>query len=920
MWLAIGFIIAIAIIASGLWVYLQYLVYQQVYSVKADLDWFAIVFYHNYTFVVAALFSLLLINPQIGHSDLWSLEAAFGPRNDYGQVGPRRLSNMSWTAWQFLKWALSFIYFVVFGGPPIVGNVMNSVMMMVTGIGSWSNVPRIFILPLLPASGNDLINLMPTIEVQYRLLQACIQFFLIIFAIRIILRLSANIFSSGEQQVRPQWLGTLLATVVIVSLVNVILGAPYWLMDVRTPFIYGIAWALFLLFVLLWTSSRLSGRELFTISGRGLVKSAVILLGLILVVQLGIVVFYTVNWNNNYVSYEWTPKTQKEITVTQWAAGLNNIKVGSLLALPTSRVSTILNLTRQWDQQAASVTMTKDIGAYNWMALASSNIVFVNNTEYWISPTTPAYPATDWISEHMIYTHAARVMVINTHSGAEVSLNQSFSIRSEPLIYYGEEPQSGSGGFYNNVYVHVPGYQEIQNQSYEGPPDYTLTGWQKSMWFTMTEGQLGFAFTSYPIEMLWNRDIFTRVQSILIPGLVIDPAAYLTSDGKNMYYVLQIYIDYPLQSGFSASPYLRFFGVVLVNVYDGSLHGYTVSNLLGTNSTDFITSFYNKYYSSWGPAPEWLVPQIRYPEQLLGNPSVPGQLDYDFTFHVGSSTNAFVWRSGSQFYERPPLANTIQYIPWAVGNSTYFVGVQPVSYVSTSSQNLAGLYIAYAGDRLGQIYIYQNPSPSNTFINPTAAENALTTNSKVRTQLTLLPNYRVGTYLLYSVGGRLLYFVAVYTNPGTSGVVTQLPFMTTIDPLTGIVGMSSTTSITSMSASAYNDLVGVAVPPSNVTVSAANSVTLLHKGIESLVSKDNDALVNATVVSALVQIRADTVPFNSLGVNQTVARVATFLQSYGPKASGNTVYEWIDGAGNLDIGIFMSGQPVATLEYVAITL
>ncbi len=595
---------------------------------------------------------------------------------------------------------------------------------------------------------------------------------------------------------------------------------------------------------------------------------------------MGVAFFYTVNWNNNFVSYEWTPKTQKEITVTQWAAGLNNIKVGSLLALPTSSSSTILNLTRQWDQQAASVTMTKDIGAYNWMALASSNIVFINNTEYWISPTTPAFPSTDWISQHMIYTHAARMMVINTHSGAEVSLKQSFNIGSEPLIYYGEEPQNASGGFNNNVYVHVPGYQEIQNQSYDGLPDYTLTGWQKSLWFSMTEGQLGFAFTNYPIQMLWNRDVFNRVQSVLIPGLVIDPAAYLTSDGKNMYYVLQIYIDYPLQSGFSASPYLRFFGVVLVNVYDGSLRGYTVSNLLNTSSSDFMTSFYNRYYSSWGPAPDWLVPQIRYPEQLLGNPSVPGQLDYDFIFHLGaSSTNAFTWRSGSQFYERPPQANTVQYIPWAVGNTTYFVGVQPVSYVSTSSQNLAGLYIAYAGDRLGQIYIYQNPSPSTTFINPTAAENALTTNSKVRTQLTLLPNYRVGSYLLYSVGGRLLYFVAVYTNPGTSGVVTQLPFMTTIDPTTGTVGMSTTSSVSSLSASAYNDLIGLNAPPSNVT--AANNVALLHSGIASLVSKDNDVLVNATVVSAPVQIRADTIPFSSLGVNQTVARVAAFLQTYG---------------------------------------
>ena len=137
------------------------------------------------------------------------------------------------------------------------------------------------------------------------------------------------------------------------------------------------------------------------------------------------------------------------------------------------------------------------------------------------------------------------------------------------------------------MYVDVPGYNEISNQTYQGVPDYTLTGWQKALWFTFSEGQIGFAFSSYPINMLWNRDIFNRVQSILIPGLTMDPAAYMVSDGKNIYYCVQVYINYPLQSGFSASPYLRFFGVVLVNVEDGSLQGYTVSNLMGLTASTF---------------------------------------------------------------------------------------------------------------------------------------------------------------------------------------------------------------------------------------------------------------------------------------------------------------------------------------------
>src|SRR5208283_3148557 len=127
----------------------------------------------------------------------------------------------------------------------------------------------------------------------------------------------------------------------------------------------------------------------------------------------------------------------------------------------------------------------------------------------------------------------------------------------------------------------------------------------------------------------------------------------------------------------------------------------------------------------------------------------------------------------------------------AVGNQTYFVRMQLVQYQGAVSKNLAGLYVAYGGDKLGTIDLYQNPSSSTPVIGPSAAENALTTNQVVRTQLTLLPNYRIGSYLLYSVGGQLTYFVAVYTNPGSSGVVTQLPFMTAVNPNSGIVGVGT---------------------------------------------------------------------------------------------------------------------------------
>jgi hypothetical protein len=193
-------------------------------------------------------------------------------------------------------------------------------------------------------------------------------------------------------------------------------------------------------------------------------------------------------------------------------------------------------------------------------------------------------------------------------------------------------------------------------------------------------------------------------------------------------------------------------------------------------------------------------------------------------------------------------------------------------------------------------------------IGPSAAENALTTNQQVRTQLTLLPNYRIGSYLLYSVDGQLTYFVAVYTNPGSSGVVTQLPFMTAVNPNTGIVGVGSDAT------SAF-----LALGTSSQTVAATQDrVTTLHQ-IDSLIASQGYTLVNATSVNPTVWINEGTVSYNAVGANATVAQVTNLLQNYGQGSVGNIVYTWVDSSGNVNYGVLrVPTQGVTELYYVTI--
>ena len=893
-------LVAVAVVLAVAWVILQWSIAESVYSAKAGLNWFGITFYHNYTFVAAGLFALLLVYPKRGGSDLWKLGTVLFRLTrpyDAEQVAGRgmqineKMNLWLWGLWQTLKWAVAFYAFVISGGFPLLGSTMNPIMMMTMGLGSWTQVPRVFVLPIAPASGAGLISLMPSMSIQYSVISYVLSALLLVFAARMFLRLLANLATRRSDV----WIRNLLSLVAAI-LLETILGAPYWLMNIATPYVYGMVWGAFLLTIvgIVFFSSRNA-----PVPRLKLLKVVAVVFAALFIVQAGVGAFYYFNWNNNYLAYSWYPQTQKAITVTRWSAGLDGIQVNNITSLPTSNPTTTLNLVRQWDQTAAAVINTKEIGAYNWMGLASSQIVFYNGTEYWVSPTTPTFPSTDWISEHLIYTHAAKVLVINTHNGTVVPVTSAFGIPSEPLIYYGE-----GGGFNQSVYVHVPRYDEVQNVSYSGAPDYVLSGWQKSMWFTFGEGNLGFAFNGQSMDMLWNRNIFTRVGDILIPGLTMDPSAYMVSDGKNLYYAVQVYINYPLQSGFSASPYLRFFGVVLVNIQDGSMQGYTVSNLLGgTNSSDFITQFYQKYYSSWSAPPSWLVPQLRYPEQLLGTPTVPGQLDYDFVYHV---SDPFIFRGGTQFYERVGNS-TVQYIPFAVGSKTYFVGIQLAQYKGIVSKNLGALYIAYGGDRLGQIYLYQNPSASALIIGPTAAENALETNQQVRTQLTLLPTYRFGSYLLYSVGGQLTYFVAVYINPGATGVVTQLPFMTAVNPSTAAVGVG-------INATAAFKALGES-SPATTTISRA---ALVHQ-IDALVASDGYSLVNATSVNPTVYVNVGSVSLSGAGATETMAHVASLLQTYGPQSVDHAVYTWVDSSGNVNFGLLsVPAQGVTYLRYVTI--
>ncbi len=894
-WVSVA-LVFVGVIVYGFSAYLDWIVLESMYASKAGLDWFAINFYHNNTFIVAAALALLFVNPVPRRSHLFealsALGGAFARASGKEETISLGAGKILWLIWQVVKWAVGFWIIAAANGMPGFGNLTIIVTMLQSGLGDWGQVFRIFQLPLVPVSGAELVSLMPTMEVQYRLVYDIVGAVVFVAVLRLILMLVRD-FARVKTNAWMRDLFLILALVVL----EVIIDAPYWVMNIVTPNDYLIAATVFISFLAIAASFQFGvTRRTIGMARRRrwmVYVIALLLLGT-LIVNLSFAIGYSLNWNNKWTDYEWKPLTMKQIEVTRWAAGLQNVAAEPLSNLPAGNTSMIVSLVRQWDHDASYTKMKNQIGV-NWMQLSESQIIYLKGHEYWAAPTTINYPTNDWISHHLIYTHATRIIVIDSHTGEYVPVEKAFGIKSEPLIYYGERLR-------DDVYVHVRGFEEIGNASYTGAPDYVLSGWQRMLWFLAKQGQVGFAFSPPQdnIMMLHNRDVYQRVQDILIGGLTTDRSSYLVTDGNRIYYLVQVYTDYPIHSGFSGSSYLRFFGVVLIDVEDGRMYPYVIAKPDG-----FLVDFYRKYYSSWKAPPDWLVAQLRYPEDLLGTHDNPGQLDVAFKFHV---SDPFIWRSGSDFYERP-AATEVLYVLSTSGNRADFVGLQLVEYKASPGRNLAGMFVAYGSDQLGKLNLYRISNSTTQLIGPSAALQAVETDDYVRQQLTLLPNYRLGNILLYLIGDHLYYFIPVYINTQVqNAVITKMAFVTAVDAGTGAKVAAGADS-----AQAYYAISG----GTPLRLGSAER----EKKLNSVFTVGGYRLVSPTKISANVEIRLTNITYTDESQWASVtATVNDFIANYCQKYSTTEVYYWTTPDGGLNFGVLVSTGGVVKLYYIQVQI
>jgi hypothetical protein len=538
---------------------------------------------------------------------------------------------------------------------------------------------------------------------------------------------------------------------------------------------------------------RLKLERMLPIGGspRNFALLSVFLILLVVMLPVTQAVYYGIQMNGDkYVDWKFNLQTTKEIAITNWAAGLTDLQIKSLddltsNATPESEIASLTTV-RQWDQTASYLRMRNQIGA-NWMQLADSDITYLKGHEYWIAPLTFETSAisTSFINQHIIYTHTEGLVVLDAFSGEVVEDANYIALlnRTDPVnIYYGE-----GNGFSDSVFVNVPSFEEVGNGTFTGNPDYTLSGFQ-SFFYMLSMGPEAWSYLGRDMDILVERDVHSRVEAIMLQGLNVDSDPYIVVDpnGK-ISYAVSVFIDYHLSTGYAHEHYMRFMGVVLVDVETGEMNFYeapvVASPLMLPSPPTFLDNTYRNYYD-WQTMPDWLQSQLKWPEDLYER-----QLAIAYIYHVD---NPNTWLDGVDFHQQPDDSDT-RYVIMNIEGEERFIAYHNAEFKITSgaasTHNLAGIYVMGCGNKhFGQMTFYRaGESGQSNWLGPTAVVQAFETNDKVRTQLQLWGSHRYGNRLLYHLGGDLFFIVPVFLEVETSinRVIQKLGGVGLVDARTG---------------------------------------------------------------------------------------------------------------------------------------
>ncbi|MFX1312206.1 MAG: UPF0182 family protein [Promethearchaeota archaeon] len=533
---------------------------------------------------------------------------------------------------------------------------------------------------------------------------------------------------------------------------------------------------------------------------RKLIKRVAIVIGAVIIlvlVPLFISLGPVINLNNTAVwtEQQWLRKIQREIQWSRECAGLDMFEerpIENFTKSSTTSDTLMVSQIRQFDQDFAVQYLAASIGS-TFEGLADSDIVYINNKEYWVAPKTVRFSeiAGDAVQTNTeLYDHVEGFLAIDTFSGNLVNVSTTFNISENYPIFFGESESSrfreltlgyasegGTGAYDSDILLNTGWELGIPNNQfiYEGEPDGSLSGLE-AFWKCVNIGLFAYAFQDSH-DFVINRNVKTRVRNILLPQLKIDYDPYLVFNmekGK-LFYAVSIYTQIKMFS-YSKVPILRFLGICLVDVRNGEMTFYKNPNLDTKNDPTYpLWEIYTKNsIYNWQEAPDWLKEQLRYPENLFEK-----QLEANYIYHVQNPTT---WRRADDFHERPEDGDLF-YIETDLGEGIEYVGLDLVEYKGKTAILLAGVYIVRHGVHFGEAIFYYTRESSQNFIGPKTARETYV--SKATQEISLISGARSGNTLIYPLSNSIYYYIPTYS---TAGSLQQLKLAGFVEAFTREVG------------------------------------------------------------------------------------------------------------------------------------
>src|SRR6266516_807770 len=515
-----------------------------------------------------------------------------------------------------------------------------------------------------------------------------------------------------------------LFTIILIPLAYALLSSGTWVYDVGTSF---ILWNLLIFLVGFAFLAGITRRQRILHFKMTWIKGIIILM-IVLAAAIAAPSFATFlrAQSGQYINYQWNPAYVPTIQYTRWAYGVDSVTSAGLSTITSyTNQTNVLNHIRILTNSSARLNMRPLVGV-NWMSIdnAPVDIIFINGTEYWVS-----------ILQLVQANYANDVDVwrtqhlLLTHSEKILAVNAATTetVDMSTIWKLTQTPQVyyGEGGLWSSVdevYLNIPGFNETHLTSYKGPASYN--------------GAPDYTYKGF--WLYWK-------------------------------FFWQGRFDFANGPEHTQTSILRLFGAVLTDVKTGAVNGYLYNN----GKTDYVTSFYRSMYPQWSqPMPSWLIPQLRYPEQYFNT-----QQDvYNFYFQ----TDPLQWQR-NVFLQS---TEDTRFIITPINGNLTWAAVRLVEIYQSPSQNLAGLYIAPAGNQTGTVYLIRFPE-GTTVIGPNSAASAVTTDPTVKSRLTLHPDWTSGNMLLYAINGGLIYVIPYY---GTSSSLTVPVMVAVVNGYTKQVG------------------------------------------------------------------------------------------------------------------------------------